>query len=276
MVRLGYSQAPTLAYWWLDGYVDLGAEQTPRVRDAIDAWFEWHRRTQLPDYAALLAKAQREVMEPVGPEAMCAWRDVAQRRLEVAVEQAVPAFATLVASLTPEQLKHMERKLAKDSAEMRADFAQADRAERLEGSVKRTLERYEAFYGRLDDAQRSRLREWLAASTFDADRWLAERERRNADMMRTLATAAATRDPARAEAAVRVLAEWSLRSPRPDYRAYQERLSLENCALASTMHNLMSPVQRTYARNKLKGWEDDLRLLTAASGATAGAASRGR
>jgi hypothetical protein len=276
MVRLGYSQAPSLAYWWLDGYVDFGTEQTPRVREAIDAWFDWHRRTQLPDYAALLARAQREVMDPVSPEAMCAWRDVAQRRLEVAVEQAAPALGALVATLTPEQLQHMQHKLAKDGAELRTEFAQRERAERAKASFKRTLERYETFYGKLDDPQRARLQQLLTVSVFDADRWLAERDQRNAEMMRTLTTAAATRDPARAEAAVRVLAEWSMRSPRPEYRAYQERLSLENCALASTMHNLMTPAQRQYARDKLKGWEDDLRLLAASNGATASAASRGR
>jgi len=37
------------------------------------------------------------------------------------------------------------------------------------------------------------------------------------------------------------------------------------------MHNLMTPAQRRNARDKLKGWEDDLRAL---AGATAADASR--
>ncbi len=35
-----------------------------------------------------------------------------------------------------------------------------------------------------------------------------------------------------------VIAEGALRSPRLEYRAYQERLVQENCALAAAMHNL--------------------------------------
>jgi hypothetical protein len=279
VLRIGYGQGPTLAYWWLDGYLDLDGAQSAKLREGLDQWFEWHRRTQLPDYAQALARAQREVMQPSTGAAMCGWRDELQRRLDTAVEQAAPTLAALMVTLTPEQLRHLEARLGKNGVEMRGDFAQADRAERAQSSFKRTLERYEMLYGRLEDSQRARLAQALAASPFDADRWLAERERRNADLVRTLGAVAASGDMTQAQAAVRVLAERALRSPRADYRAYQERLTRENCALAAEMHNLMTPAQRGHARNKLKGWEDDLRLLAAspvngANGAAFGGTSR--
>jgi Family of unknown function (DUF6279) len=271
VLRIAYSQAPTFAYWWIDGYVDLTDEQSVELRDAIDRWFDWHRRTELPRYAALLVRAQREVMEPtLSTDQLCAWRDEAQRRLDAALDEATPAFATLLLSLSPEQIRHMERKLAKDGDELKGDFAQPDRNERTRASFKRTLERYENLYGKLDEAQRTKLAQLLAASPFDAERWLAERERRNRDLLALLTTVSATgRDgdaakaQRQAQAAVRVLAERALRSPRPEYRAYQERLAQENCALASAMHNITTPAQRQYARNKLKSWEDDLRLIVA-------------
>ena len=41
------------------------------------------------------------------------------------------------------------------------------------------------------------------------------------------------------------------------------------------MHNAMTPAQRQAARDKLKGWEDDLRALSAsAAGNDSGAANR--
>ncbi len=281
VLRIGYSQAPTFAYWWIDGYVDLNDEQTPKLRDAIDRWFEWHRRVEMPRYAALLARAQREVMEPTLSTAqLCAWRDEAQRRLDAGLDEATPAFATLMLSLTPEQIRHMERKMAKDGDELKADFAQTDKAERAKGSFKRTLERYENLYGKLDDPQRAKLAQLLAASPFDAERWLAERERRNSGlvaMLKNVSTAGRDTSPAQAQAqaqaAVRVLAERALRSPRPEYRAYQERLSQENCALAAAMHNATTPAQRQYARDKLKGWEDDVRLIAAGVGSNGNGAA---
>jgi hypothetical protein len=280
VVRLAYDQAPTLAYWWIDSYVDLNAEQTPMVRDALERWLAWHRRSQLPEYAALLARAQRELAQPTTAAAMCALANEVERRLDIAVDAAAPALAELVLSLTPEQLRHLERQVTKKAAEVRADFAQPDPAERRAKSFKRTLERYENFYGTLDAAQRERLAALLAASPFDADRWQVERSLRNREMVQTLASTIAAgrgtdRDAALAlaQAAVRTIAERAVRSPRPDYRAYQQRLLQDNCALVATMHNHMKPEQRQHLRSKLKGWENDLRSLIA-SAAGNDAASR--
>jgi Family of unknown function (DUF6279) len=269
LLRIGYSQAPTFGYWWIDGYVDLTGEQSLILRDNIDRWFEWHRRVEMPRYAALLARAQREVMEPkLSTEQLCFWRDEAQRRLDAALDEATPALATLAASLTSEQIRHMEGKLAKDGTELKRDFAQPDKAERAKVSFKRTLERYENLYGTLDDAQRAKLAQLLAASPFDADRWVAERERRNRDMLAALTKVSAGGRPAeaaqaQAQAAVRLFAEQALRSPRSEYRAYQEKLTQENCALAAAMHNVTTTAQRQFARDKLKGWEEDVRLISA-------------
>ena len=170
MVRLAYDQAPHLTYWWIDGYVDSQGDQTPRLREAIDRWFVWHARTQLPEYAALLARAQREVIAPITPAAMCAWAAEAERRIDLALEAAVPGAAELMLTLTPAQLQHIERRMAKGNDEIRADFLQADAAERRAASLKRVVERFERIYGRLDATQRERLAALLATSSFEPER----------------------------------------------------------------------------------------------------------
>ncbi len=282
VLRLAYDQAPNLSYWWIDGYLDVSGEQTPALRDAIDGWFAWHRRTQLPEYAALLARAQREVIEPTTPSAICGWSAEIEKRIDSALEEAVPAAAELILSLSPAQLQHMERRMAKGLTEARSDFAQADRAERLSKSFERSLDRVETLYGRLDAPQRERLAALLSQSTFDPERWLAERRLRQREMLQALATASAAgrggteRSAAlqQAQAAARAIAARFTRSPRADYRAYQQRLLQDNCQLAATMHNAMSPAQRQAARAKLKGWEDDLRSLAASASGGAGASSR--
>ncbi len=248
-------------YWWIDGYADVNGEQTPRLREAIDRWFAWHRRSQLPDYAALLARAQRDIGQPTTAAAMCSWVAEAERRIDAALVEAVPAAAELMLTLTPEQLQHIERRMAKGTDELRADFLQPDPAERRAASFKRSLDRYETLYGRLDATQRERLAALLAASTFDPERWLAERRLRQREMLQALAAVSAvgrgSGDRAvalqQAQAAARLMAERSMRSPRPDYRAYQQRLLQDNCALAATMHNLMTAAQRQTARARLKG-----------------------
>ncbi len=274
MLRLAYDQAPSLVYFWIDGYVDVNGEQTPPLREAIDHWFAWHRRTQLGDYAELLVQAQHEVVEPTTAAAVCAWQAEGERRFEVVLEGAAPGAAELILSLTPEQLQHIERRMAKAMDELHGDFLQADPAVRKAKSLERTVERFETLYGRLDAAQRQRLAALLAASTFDAQRWLDERQARQREMLqgmtlaRTAARGGADRSVAlqQAQAAVQLIVERAAQSPRADYRSYQQRLRQDNCALVASMHNAMTPKQRQTARAKLKAWEDDLRTLVASAG----------
>jgi hypothetical protein len=265
MLRIGYNQAPDLLYWWLDGYADFNGEQTPRVRAAIDDWFGWHRSDQLPALADLLARAQAEVLAPTDAAAVCGWRDEIQRRLETAYEQSIPALAGLALSLRPEQLRHIERRQRKANDEYRNDYLQSDTAERQQALLKRTVDRAETLYGRLDARQRNQLSRALATSPFDAALWLAERQARQQELLQTLRTLSApgrTPDVQAARSALRTLAQHAAQSPRPAYRSYQQRLTEFNCSLVADLHNSTTPAQRQAARKRLEGWQADLRALS--------------
>jgi len=268
-LRLAYNTAPELVYLWLDNFVDFNEEQSQKVREGLAGWFGWHRATQLNDYAALLARLQTQMPEPMTPALTCRWMDEIGELLKTGFEQAVPTTAEVVLSLTPEQLQHVERRYAKRNAEFRAEFLQASPKERLEASVKRTIERVETLYGRLDAAQRERIANGVASSPFDPELWLAERKARQRDSMQSFANLLAERKApkenqlAAAQGALRALARRVEDSPRPLYRAYQEKLAQYNCAFAADLHNLTTATQRQAAVLKLKAWESDLRMLAA-------------
>lgn len=264
-VRLAYDQGPTLAYWWIDRYLDFDDTQSPRVKAALARWFAWHRQTQLPDYAALLVKAQQEVVGPMSPEQICQWGDVAWTRLTPAIEHALPLAADIVPSLTLEQVAHMEARYAKSNADYRKDFLQPKASDRLKASVERAVERAETFYGRLDENQKRLIATSVAASPFDADTWYDERIARQRDVLSTLRKLVAEHaDRDRAYAALKQMAQRMEAGSRLDGDAQQKRLSDYNCDFGSRIHASMSPKQREHAREKLHGWEQDLRKLMAA------------
>ena len=142
-VRFGYNQAPELVYWWLDGYADFDDTQSRRVRERIGQWFAWHRRTQLPDYASLLARAQADVLADTSPERVCRWWAELRQRSDVVAEQALPHAAELIPTLSARQIQHIEGRYARNNDEFRKDYLAGDPAQRLKDSVKRTLERAE-------------------------------------------------------------------------------------------------------------------------------------
>ena len=121
-VRIGYNQAPTLAWWWVDGYMDFNTEQAPRVKDALNQWFAWHRKTQLPEYAKLLATAQVQVLQPATPEQVCRWSDELRALIGRAIDQGVPLAADVLSGLTAEQLAHLERKYRSRTRSSRRTF----------------------------------------------------------------------------------------------------------------------------------------------------------
>jgi hypothetical protein len=266
-VRIGYDQAPTLAWWWLDGYLDFDARQAPAVKDALAQWFAWHRKNQLPDYAELLAAAQVQVLQPATAVQVCRWNDELRARIEAGLAQAVPPAADLLPGIGAAQLEHLERRYQKSNRDFEQDFLQADPDERRAAAVERTIDRAEMLYGRLDPRQRQLIAAGVEASPFDPAAWLTERRELQAQVLQTLARLTAG-GPARADRASNVagleaLAQRMLRTSPGPYRDYQRRLTDYNCAFVARLHNSTTPAQRQAARDKLRGWEEDLRVLAA-------------
>lgn len=262
-VRFGYNQGPELVFWWLDGYADFDDAQARQVRSRLADWFTWHRRTQLPDYANLLSRAQAEVLADTTPDRTCRWFAELRQRGEVAAEQALPHAAEVLTTLKPAQIQHIERRYARVNEEFRSDYLDKDPARRLERSVERAVERFEFVYGSLDERQRALVGRLVAASPFDAEAWFAERVQRQQEalqLIRRLAGTGIDRDAALAT--MRAYGERMARSPREGYRRYQEKLESYNCSFAATLHNATTPAQRQAAANRLKGWEADFRSLS--------------
>jgi hypothetical protein len=265
-LRLGYNNGPQLVWWYLDGYVDFSREQAPAAKQALERLFEWHRATQLPDYAALLSSAQLAVVENTTPAATCRWFARVRDLLEPTVDRALVQSADLLPGVGEAQFKHLAGRYSKSLDEMRAKYLQADPAERLAESVQRALERAEQLYGTMDEPQRRVIAASVAASPFDPQAWMAERQRRQRDVLQTLRRLVTERaDADQRVAALRTLAERAERSPDPAYRAYQQKLTDYNCAFAAQLHNVTNAAQRQKARQRLKGWEEDVRSLAPAA-----------
>ncbi|HET9644420.1 MAG TPA: DUF6279 family lipoprotein [Burkholderiaceae bacterium] len=267
-LKLTYNQGPTLLYWWLDGYVDFNDEQAPRVKQQIEQWFRWNRRTQLPDYADMFARAGAQVLDPViTPQQMCGWAREARNRLLVAYEEGIPAFAELALTLTPEQIANIEKRFDKNDRKFRDEYLGPRREDRLKAQAKRVVERTELVSGSMDGSQHERIMQGLSASPNDPEAWLAERRLIQQEMLQGLRSLqglpADAQGLARAKQLLREFAQHVEQSPREAYRQYHQRVWDYNCAFAAQIHNATTPAQRKYATGKFKRWEDDVRSLIA-------------
>ena len=265
-LRLGYANGPQLAWWWLDGYFDFESRQTAAVRAAIERWFAWHRRVELPVYAGLLAEAAAAAPRPTTADEVCRWTARVRDAAAPALDQALREAAPLVGQLREPQLAHLAHRFDKRLAELRDEFAQPDPTLRREKAAERAIERFERLYGRLDAPQRRLVAVGLAESPFDAEAWIADRDRRQREALQTLRRLAAQRaDADAALPALRALAGRADALADPAYRATRDAAETFNCALAARLHNATTPAQRAKAAERLRDWQSDLLTLAASA-----------
>jgi len=265
-VRLAYSNLPELSYWWIDGYADLGEVQSLQLRNDLGRLHDWHRANELPRIADLLQQIQRDAPADTNAQALCRFFDQVRERIDATSGQAELAAATLAMTLTPAQIQHIEAKFTKGNTEWRRGWGSDDRAKRLKKRLDSAIARAEQFYGTLDNNQRAVLQAGLARSSWDAQRSLPERLRRQQDLLQTLRTVSGGEGTARPtpQQSINLLrAYWSrtAQSPDPAYRAYARTTIQESCSTYALLHNSTSPAQRARAVARLAAYERDAREL---------------
>ena len=263
-IKLGYNNIDDIAYWWLDAYVDFNDEQASRVRDDLARLHRWHRNDELPQVAALLNEMERLLPDDIAPAQACTVVDKAYLRADALADRAEPAIATLASGLAPAQLQHLEGKYRKNNADYRKEWVQIPPDEQAEKRFKQYLERAEMIYGRLDEPQRAVLRKQAAQSAFDPGRVLAERQRRQADILQTLRKVASPSIPlAEARSLVRGMLERARKPVDASGRAYVQSFIEESCRNISALHNSTSAVQRDAAVRRVRAYQREIRDLMA-------------
>ena len=271
-LRLAYNQSPLATYWYLDSYLDFNPTQRPLVKAALDDIQQWHRQTQLPLYIETLEKMQQQIPKDVSVAQACTLYAEVQDRLLVTFEgiatrlqsqgqsEGQGAGMKVLASLESTQLTHLQKKLAKANAKYRKDFVDGPVSKLREKRLEQAVSRTESLYGNLTSKQESLLDARLEASGFDPEAAYAERMRRQQDLLQTL------RNLRQSSAAIMsthlggVFARVAM-SPDPNYRDYSQKTRMQACQTFADLHNSMSQEQRQKALDKLRGYEQDLRVL---------------
>ncbi|MCG2591354.1 DUF6279 family lipoprotein [Ramlibacter sp. XY19] len=262
-IKLGYSTLPDLAYWWLDGYVDFNEAQEPLARQQLAQLHAWHRQQELPKLGELLARLEQMTPGSISAAQACTVVADVQARMDVVATRAEPAIVGLASLLTPKQLRHLERKYRSNNDAYRKDWIAVSADERKDKRYDQMLERIETIYGSLDAPQRAVLRQGIAQSMFDPQRVLAERQRRQQDLLQTLRR---MMEPSTGTEAARTLLhahlERVMHSPDLAYRAWQDALVQEGCRIFSAVHESTTAAQRQQAVRRLRAYQRDLRELS--------------
>jgi len=257
-IKLGYQQLPTLSYWWLDSTVSFSGNQTPVAKEAIDKLYQWHRREELPSYAALLQRTAELSAGPVQPEQLCRVIDEVQTRLDALMRQAVAQAAPVAMALGPRQLSHLARQWEQQNEEWEKQWLQGDTDARMERRLDKALSRYNSFYGELNTAQINLIKTQLAQSPWTAEWGRRDRQRRQQDLLSTLQRITQS-NMTQAQAEAQLWGVWKrwLQPPDAGQRAVVQSLSQRACENLAQLHNTATPEQRVRVALRLRAYERD-------------------
>lgn len=263
-VRTGYEQLDTITYWWMNRYLDFNDEQARTVKAEIKTFHAWHRSTQLPAYADILAELQQMAKTEVSPAAACDVIDKARDRFNTLLLKTAPQASVLALSLEPENIKRLRKKMMEEDKQWREKWLDISPEKLAEDRSNQWRDRSEFFYGRLNAEQKQAISEAIARSALDPKISWMLRQKRQEDMLAKLEKIRISKpSPSMAEAEIRALIERSFH-PEDTVGAEMRRSLLnEACANAAAIHQLATPAQRKRAQQKLAGLEQDFRKLAA-------------
>jgi hypothetical protein len=263
-IRFTYNHGDTLLYWWLNAYLDLDSDQSDWVKKDIDDLFQWHRTTQLRDYAGLLTKMQRQLGDGsvTQEELLSDYRDV-KARTELLAYKALPELADLAMSIKPDQIAQMEKKFAKNNEDFRKKFMSGSVEDQHKARFKKAMEQLELWFGSFSRDQEAALRKASDARPLDNEIWLQERvlrqkkiiallQRIHRDKLSKEQTMSAIHD---------MLRDFFDRMDAPDRKAFFDAYVDNTSKFIVTAIRLTTPDQKAHAQKRMQGWINDFNAL---------------
>lgn len=264
-VRFTYNQGDTLLYWWLDSYADLEGEQADLAKRDIDKLFQWHRQTQLRDYASLLGTMQRELAgNPTQADLLGIYKEIRVRGERLAL-RAVPELTTLALSIKPDQIADIERKFISKNTEYRKKFIEGSTEKRQRARFKKAMDQLELWFGNFNNDQEEILRKASDARPLDSEIWLEERvwrQRRVLSLLRKFQQ----EKPNREQAAAQITAmqrELFGRMESPERKAFYDNYLDQTTKFMLTAIRTATPAQKKHAHERMQGWINDFQALAA-------------
>jgi hypothetical protein len=160
--KLVYNQLGWLVPLYFDNYLALNGEQKKMLNGIVDRQIEWHRQHELPRYAAFLEKASNDLASGLTLAAMDENNKTARVLWDDLITQLLPDIATLMSTLSDEQVAHLFKKWGDDLDSFATDSVKVSEKKQRANGVKNTRDLVETWVGSLNKEQRKLIDRWAS------------------------------------------------------------------------------------------------------------------
>jgi len=258
-MRLAYENADTFLHWRALSYVPLNGKAADELDDRIDNFLAWHRAKALPQYARLSADAARRMKAGLSPADLVWGYDSFNAQARESLREAAVQLAPMLDRLTPEQISHLEKRLADDNRKFARDNRGSEK-DRRNRRTRRMVDSLEDWVGKLSKAQVERVRQYAERAPMMEELRERERKRLQGDVLAIIrAREAQKRLPA-------YLENWD-RGRDPAMLAANKAWRVELDKLLLDLDRTLTAEQRAKAVARLHGFSEDFSALAVAASA---------
>lgn len=261
-LRLGYEYADWLVIYSVEDNFDLEKSQRQRFKDGVESYFRWHRKTMLPQYADLLARAADSLGKGLRPEGLDTGYSHFQVLYRKTMEPTVGRATDLLLSLSPAQIDQWQEKVKKKNLKLKKDFS-GSREDQLERRSEKTLDELEDWTGRLNKEQKKQVRTLSRGLPWNGHLWLEHREKVQASIA-TLLRSKAPREELR-----KYLEDYFVHPERLRSQEYNARIKeseTKTRAMIIRIHAILTPQQRKHFIGRVEKLARDFRTMSRQEG----------
>jgi hypothetical protein len=185
-MRVAYNNGDVALRFMAHEYFDLHGEQSDQLKVQLVRFHDWHRREELPRYAALFGSAAERLNRGLAREDVV-WAIAAVRaRYRTTMEQGADEFAPVAATFRPDNLAALERKLADNNEKFVREFLAGDAAKQARARAKRMTGWFEDWLGSVTPEQEALILRFSEAQPQMNQVRLDDRRRRQQEFVELL------------------------------------------------------------------------------------------
>lgn len=263
--RLGYSNADTIVYWWLDAYVDFRSSQKAKVKQDVAQLLSWHRSTQLPQYVQALTQMQSLLVANPGTAEIAATFRQVEQLSQVILLKAVPELTDFVLTMDESQKAHLARKFEKNNESFRDKYIDLAPEKQFKERRKKIMKQTDEWLGSVNREQEVIIIRYLEKHPPNYTQWLDDsitRQRVALQLLMQIQAEKPSREVAQAMVQRAILATYEA-PEQIERRAEFDASRVAMQQLISSILQASTQEQKTHARNKLQDWIDDCKYLIA-------------
>lgn len=159
--KLAYDHLDWFAAWKVQRLVKLDSEPKEQTKQAIQKFHAWHRKTQLPQYAAYLSALQERVNKgDLSAADIHAETDKVQLLLEESLMYILPDAAAVLSQLSQAKADELLSSITEERQEYIDEYVNVSADKQLENRYDKFHGHFKDWLGRPSKQQRKQIEAW--------------------------------------------------------------------------------------------------------------------